>query len=83
MDITEEEQQVIEVLVNHAKTANAYRDPIFAVDEMMKWDTATTLEVVKDLEARNVIVRKMDSLKSLEDGEAMPIMRSWWARVSN
>jgi hypothetical protein len=83
MDITDEEQQVIEVLVDHAKTANAYCEPIFAVDKTMKWDTATTLEVVKDLESRNLIVRKMDPLKSLEDGEVMPIMRSWWSPVSN
>jgi DNA-binding MarR family transcriptional regulator len=81
MDITNEEKQVIEVLVNHEKTSNAYGQPIFAVDKAMKWDTATTLEMVKDLERRNLVVRKMDPLKGLADGEAIPKLKSWWERV--
>jgi len=82
MEIAEEEGRVIEVLVSHEKTTNAYRQPILAVGKAMGWGTATTLEMVKDLEGRNLVVRKMDGFKSLEDGEAMPTLKSWWERAS-
>jgi hypothetical protein len=80
MDISAEEQQVIEVLVAHAKTRNAYGEPITAVEMAMRWNKATTLEIVKDLERRNEIVRRMDALRVLEGGEGSPMMRSWWER---
>jgi|HubBroStandDraft_6_1064221.scaffolds.fasta_scaffold814787_1 hypothetical protein len=81
MDVTDEEQRVIDILVRHEKTRNACGEPIFAVETAMNWDNATTLEIVKDLERRNEIVRKVDSLKVLESGEGDTIMRSWWERA--
>jgi hypothetical protein len=82
IDITDEEERMIEVLIGHAKTGNAYGEPIDAVGRAMKWTEATTLEVVKDLERRNIIVRRMDPFKALEAGEGMPKLKSWWERVN-
>ena len=82
MEIAEEEGRVIEILVSHEKTRNAYGQPTLAVGQAMGWDTATTLEMVKDLEGRNLVVRKMDGFKSLEGGEPMPTLKSWWERAS-
>jgi hypothetical protein len=81
MEITDEENRVIEILVSHEKTGNAYGEPILAVGRLMKLDEATVLEIVKDLERQNMLVRRMDPLKVLEEGDAHPKMRSWWERA--
>lgn len=60
--LTETEQKVIDILIQHPVTADAYHSPIHAVDRAMGWPTAETLKFVRDLRYRNLV-------------HAMPIVR--------
>jgi hypothetical protein len=53
--LTETERKVVEILTNHEVTADAYKDPIHAVDREMDWATKHTLAFVRDLQARNIV----------------------------
>ena len=80
MEITSTEKRVIELLLEYGKSPSAFDGPIHAVDRAMRWTSADTRKFVDDLEARGLIVRKMDTFNRLAEGAVPPLCKSWWER---
>jgi hypothetical protein len=53
--LTDVEKKVIEILVSHKACADAWRDPIHAVDKAMGWASEDTRMFVRDLIDRRLI----------------------------
>ena len=53
--LTDVEKKVIEILVSHKPCADAWRDPIHAVDQGMGWESEDTRMFVRDLIDRRLI----------------------------
>ena len=81
MKLTDEEERVIEILVDHGPARNPYGPPFEAVDKAMDWDTARTTAIVEDLTKRGVIRSKMGPFKGYESGEAVPRGEWSWERL--
>jgi hypothetical protein len=54
--MTETDGKVIEILTQHEVTADAWGDPIHAVDRAMGWDTARTKNFLNGLIERELVV---------------------------
>jgi hypothetical protein len=52
---SETERKVIDILVGHERTPNAYGTPIQAVGKMLGWDTDKAKHFVAGLQVRKVI----------------------------
>jgi hypothetical protein len=81
MKLSDEEQRVIEVLVQHPRTRDAYAAPIQSVSRSMGWDTAKTMMCVEDLIARGEISRRVGPFKAVKDGQRLELLDSWWERA--
>ena len=53
--MTETEQKVIDILIQHGEVRDAWTEPIHAVDRKMGWATASTTKVVQELMDRKLI----------------------------
>jgi len=65
LDLTETERKVIDILIQHEQSPDAYGGPVHAVDQAMGWTTKQSVEFVRGLMVRNLvraepIVRKGD-----------------------
>ena len=60
MELNERERKIIDILVNHEISPDAFGAPILAVDRAMGWATKESLKFVNDLVDRKLV--RPDSL---------------------
>jgi hypothetical protein len=76
MNITDDEKQVIEILIGFGPTADAYTAPLHAVSKAMKWESAETSKVVEDLVSRGLIQKALGKFKGYQPGETLTTVQS-------
>ncbi len=76
----EDDERVIQILIKHPKTRDAYGVPLRSVSKAMGWDSAETRAFVNRLVDEGKICRMISSFKTHGEGEALEMGNSWWER---
>jgi DNA-binding Lrp family transcriptional regulator len=71
--MTEDERKIVEVLVNHPRTPNAWEDPILSVAQAMGWQVSQAEQRV-----RKLVGRKMIQPVTVARGWKEPMRSEWW-----